>query len=54
MAGMFDGMAAPFLVYRGATFLPPICDGRGPVVHIGRRDVEHVADAGRAEAVGEL
>ena len=54
MAGMFDGMAAPFLVYRGATFLPPLCDGRGPVVHIGRRDVEHVADASRAGAVGEL
>ena len=27
---------------------------RDPVVHIGRQDVEHVADAGRAGAVGEL
>lgn len=54
VAGMFDGMAAPFLVYRGATFLPPPCDGRGPVVHIGRLHVEHVADAAPAEAVREL
>lgn len=54
VAGMFDGMAAPFLVYRGATILPPLCSGRGPVVHIWRRNVEHVADASRAEAVGEL
>ena len=28
---------------------PPV-----PVVHIGRQDVEHVADAGRAGSVGEL
>lgn len=54
MTGMFDGMASPLLVYRVATILPPLCGGRGPVVHIERRDVEHVADAGRAGDVGEL
>ena len=54
MTGMFDGMASPLLVYRGATILPPLCGGRGPVVHLERRDVEHVADAGRAGDVGEL
>ena len=54
VAGMFDGMVAPLLVYRGATILPPLRGGRGPVVHVGRLHVEHVADAGRAGAVGEL
>ncbi len=34
VAGMFDGMASPLLVYRGATILPPLCGGRGPVVHV--------------------
>lgn len=54
VAGVFDGMAAPFLVYRGATILPSLCGRRGPVVHVGRLHVEHVADAGRAGAVREL
>lgn len=53
MAGMFDGMDAPLLVCRGATILPPLCGGRGPVVHIGRLHVEHVADAAPAYAVRE-
>lgn len=54
VAGMFDGMASPLLVYRGATILPPLCGGRGPVVHVGRLHVEHVADAAPADAVREL
>lgn len=54
VAGMFDGMAAPLLMYRCATILPPLRGGRGPVVHIGRPDVEHVADAAPAYAVREL
>ena len=54
VAGMFDGMVAPFLVYRGAAILSPLCDGCDPVVHIGRVDVEHVADAAPAYAVREL
>lgn len=54
VAGMFDGMAAPLLVYRGATILPPLRGGRGPVVHIGRQDVEHVSDSAPAYAVREL
>lgn len=54
VAGMFDGMASPLLVYRGATILPPLCGGRGPVVHVGRLHVEHVADAAPAGAVREL
>ena len=54
VAGMFDGMAAPLLVYRGATILPPLCGGCGPVVHVGRLHVEHVADAAPADAVREL
>lgn len=54
VAGMFDGMVAPFLVYRGATILPSLCGRRGPVVHVGRLHVEHVADAAPAYAVREL
>lgn len=54
VAGMFDGMVVPFLVYHGATILSSLCGGCDPVVHIGRQDVEHVADTGRARAVGEL
>ena len=54
VAGMFDGMASPLLVYRGATILPPLCGGRGPVVHVGRLHVEHVADTAPAGAVREL
>ena len=54
VAGMFDGMAAPFLVYRDATILPSLCGGFGPVVHVGRQDVEHITDAAPAHAVGEL
>lgn len=54
VAGMFDGMASPLLVYRGATILPPLCGGRGPVVHVGRLHVEHAADAAPADAVREL
>lgn len=54
VAGMFDGMVVPFLVYHGATILSSLCGGCDPVVHIGRQYVEHVADAGRAGAVGEL
>ena len=53
-AGMLDGMAPPLLVYRGATILPPLCGGRGPVVHVGRLHVEHAADAAPADAVREL
>lgn len=53
VAGMFDGMAAPLLVYRGATILPPLRGGRVPVVHVGRPDVEHVADAAPAGPVRE-
>lgn len=45
VAGMFGGMASPLLVHRGATILPPLHGGRGPVVHVGRLHVEHVADA---------
>lgn len=45
VAGMFGGMASPLLVHRGATILPPLRGGRGPVVHVGRLHVEHVADA---------
>lgn len=41
-------------MYRGATILPPLCGGRGPVVHVGRLHVEHVADAAPADAVREL
>ena len=36
VACMFDGMASPLLVNRGATILPPLCGGRGPVVDVGR------------------
>lgn len=54
VAGIFDGMASPLLVYRDATILPPLCSGRGPVVHVGRLHVEHVADAAPANAVREL
>ena len=54
VAGMFDGMVVPFLVYHGATILSSLCGGCDPVVHIRWQDVEHVADAGRAGAVGEL
>lgn len=35
------GLTPP--VYRGATILPPLCGGRGPVVHVGQLHVEHVA-----------
>lgn len=51
VAGMFDGMASPLLVYRGATILPPLRGGRGPVVHVGRLHVEHVAGAAPAHGV---
>ena len=54
VAGMFDGVAAPFLVYRDATILPSLCGGFGPVVHVGRQNVEHITDAAPAHAVGEL
>lgn len=54
VAGMFDGMASPLLVYRGATILPSLRGGRVPVVHAGRLHVEHVADAAPADAVREL
>ena len=54
VAGMFDGMASPLLVCRGATILPPLRGRRGPVVHVGRLHVEHVADAAPADAVREL
>ena len=54
VAGIFDGMAAPFLVYRDATILLSLCGGFGPVVHLGRQDVEHIMDAAPAHAVGEL
>jgi len=54
VAGTFDGIVAPLLVYRGATILPPLCGGRGPVVHVGRLHVEHVADAAPAGPVREL
>lgn len=54
VAGMFDGMVSPLLVYRGATILPPLCGGRGPVVHVGRLHVEYVADAAPADAAREL
>ena len=54
VAGMFDDMASPLLVYRGATILSPLCGGRGPVVHIGRRDVKHVADAAPTVLVRKL
>ena len=54
VAGMFDGMVVPFLVYHGATILSSLCGGCDPVVHIGRQDVEHVADTAPAYAVREL
>ena len=54
MAGMFDGMVVPFLVYHGATILSSLCGGCDPVVHIGRQDVEHVADTAPAYAVRKL
>lgn len=54
VAGMFDGMASPLLVYRDATILPSLCGGFGPVVHVGRQDVEQITDAAPAHAVGEL
>ena len=54
VAGIFDGMASPLLVYRDATILLSLCGGFGPVVHLGRQDVEHIMDAAPAHAVGEL
>lgn len=54
VAGMLDGMAEPLLVYLVASILPPLRGRRGPVVHVGRVDVEHVADAAPADAVREL
>lgn len=54
VAGMFDGMAEPLLVHLVASILPPLRGGRGPVVHVGRLHVEHVADADPAGAVREL
>lgn len=54
VAGMFDGIAAPFLVYHGAAISSSLCGGCDPVAHIGRQDVEHVADAAPAHAVREL
>lgn len=54
VAGMFDGMVVPLLVYHGATILSSLRGGCDPVVHIGRQDVEHVADTAPAYAVREL
>lgn len=54
VAGMLDGMAEPLLVYLVASILPPLRGRRGPVVHVGRPDVEHVADAAPAGPVREL
>lgn len=53
VAGMFDGMVAPSLVYQGAAILSSLCGGCDSVVHIGRSDVEHVTDAALAHAVRE-
>lgn len=54
VAGMLDGMAAPFLIYHGATILTSLQGRSAPVVHIGRQDVEHIMDAAPAYAVREL
>lgn len=40
VAGMFDGMVIPFLVYHGAAILSSLCGGCDPVAHVGLLDVE--------------
>ena len=53
VAGMFDGMAAPFLVYHGATILASL-RSCGLVIHIRREHIEHLEESGPAHAVREL
>lgn len=53
VAGMFDGMIEPFLVYHGENILLSLCR-YGPVIHMQCQDTEHLTDSGPAGIVGKL